>query len=83
MAELYPGYAGKLLRVDLSTGKITEEHFGETDLKQYVGGSGFGVKILYDEVPPEVKWSDAENRLTICAGRIAHAGIGNQVYKSR
>ncbi len=43
MAELYPGYAGKLLRVDLSTGKITEEHFGETDLKQYVGGSGFGV----------------------------------------
>ena len=76
MAELYPGYAGKLLRVDLSTGKITEEHFGEAVLKQYVGGSGLGAKILYDEVPPEVKWSDAENRLIICVGPLSGTRVG-------
>jgi hypothetical protein len=76
MAELYPGYAGKVLRVDLSTGKITEEHFDEAVLKQYVGGSGLGAKILYDEVPPEVKWSDAENRLIICAGPLSGTRVG-------
>ena len=76
MAELHPGYAGKVLRVDLSTGKITDEHFSEEILRQFVGGAGLGAKILYDEVPPEVKWSDPENRLCICAGPLSGTKVG-------
>lgn len=35
---------------------------------KYVGGSGIGVKILYDEVPPNIEWSDPANKLIISSG---------------
>jgi len=49
------GYAGKILRVDLSSECISEEVLDETTLRKWVGGVGFGVKYLYEEVPPGVQ----------------------------
>ncbi len=62
------GYAGKMLRVNLTDGKMSEIKFDSNTLKKYVGGSGIGVKILYDEVPPDVDWSDPDNKLIIASG---------------
>ena len=43
------GWAGKILRVNLSTGSITTQ---PTDpYKEYIGGMGLANKIMYDEVP--------------------------------
>ena len=39
-------YAGKILRVDLSTGKIETEPMGEDIAKQYIGGIGLGIRLL-------------------------------------
>jgi len=59
------------MRVDLSTGDITEELIdGETTAK-YVGGTGLATKFLWEEVPAGVKWSDPENRLTFFTGPLA------------
>ena len=69
------GYNGKLLRVDLTGEKLTEESFDEAVLRKYVGGTGFGLKILYDEVPPNLKWSDPGNRLTIASGPLGGTRI--------
>jgi len=41
-------YAGKLLRVNLSTGKTWTEAWSEKDRREYVGGIGLGAKILYE-----------------------------------
>jgi len=46
------GYMGKILRVDLSSGKISTEELDPQMVNEYIGGSGFATKILYDEVPP-------------------------------
>ena len=62
------GYAGKLLRVDLSEGKTAEEEIEEETLRKYIGGTGLAAKIMYDEVPPGVDAFDAENRLIIVSG---------------
>ena len=63
------GYMGKILRVDLTNEKITEEKLLKQDvLRMYVGGTGLGIKYIYDEVPPGVGWSDAENRLVWITG---------------
>jgi aldehyde:ferredoxin oxidoreductase len=62
------GYAGKMLRVNLTTGEISKEKFSQETLQKYVGGSGIGVKILYDEVSPSVDWSDSANKLIIASG---------------
>ncbi|MBI2958070.1 MAG: hypothetical protein HYY32_04420 [Chloroflexi bacterium] len=67
METLY-GYAGKLLRVDLSSGALTDEPIDPQTARKFVGGTGIGTKVLYDEVPPGVEWSDAENRLIIASG---------------
>jgi aldehyde:ferredoxin oxidoreductase len=54
MARTNPVYIGKFLRVDLTGKKITEQVFDEKTMRDYVGGTGIGARILYDEVAPEV-----------------------------
>lgn len=67
MAKLY-GYAGKILRVDLTTRQITEEELDPETARKHFGGMGLGAKILYQEVPPGVQWSDPENRIILASG---------------
>lgn len=75
MAELY-GYAGRILRVDLTNEKITEERLDETILRKYVGGTSLAAKYLYDEVPAEVEWSSPENRMIFATGPLSGTRIG-------
>ena len=49
------GYAGKILRVDLTRGQTTEEAVDKGILRKYLGGTGLGIKLLYEEVPPNVR----------------------------
>ena len=64
-------YAGKLLRVNLSTGKTWTEAWSEADRREYVGGIGLGAKILYDEVGPKVQWDHPDNRFIMATGPLA------------
>jgi len=62
------GYAGKLLRVDLTNKRIVDEIADENTLRKYLGGTGIGAKFIYEEVPPGVEWDDPENRLILASG---------------
>ncbi len=64
------GYAGKILRVDLSTRKITTVPTSEY-AQRFLGGRDIAAKIYWDEVPPEIKAFDPENRLIFATGPIA------------
>lgn len=68
------GYVGKIVRVDLTLGKITSEPLDEEFAKNYVGGLGFAARILYDEVPPWVDALDPENRLIFATGPVTGTG---------
>ena len=61
-------YTGKILKVDLTNNLITEDVLDPRVMRKYVGGTGIGARILYDEVPPGVEWSDPENRLILASG---------------
>ncbi|MFC2058608.1 aldehyde ferredoxin oxidoreductase family protein [Chloroflexota bacterium] len=75
------GYAGKLLRVDLDKRDLNSETLDETTLRSYIGGTCLGVKILYEEVPPGIKWSDPANRLIIASGPLGGTKIhGSGTY---
>ena len=76
MAENIPGYAGRLLRLDLTGGRITEDSLDGNTLKKYVGGTGLGAKILYEEVAPEIDWSSPENRLVLASGPLGGTRVG-------
>ena len=61
------GWVGKILRVDLSDGKIAKVPTSDY-IPKFVGGRGLGAKICWDEVPPEVGAFDPENVLVFATG---------------
>lgn len=68
----YGGWTGKILRIDLSTGAITTE---DTSIyKDYLGGTGLGYKVLWDEVPAGTKASDPANRVIFGVGPLTGTG---------
>ena len=72
MSELC-GYAGKILRVDLTSGEISEIP-SEQYLPKYLGGRGLAARLYWDEIPSEVGAFDPENRLIIATGPLTGTG---------
>ena len=72
----YYGYAGKLLRVDLTAGKTSDEVLDAATARKWLGGAGMGMKYLYDEVPAAVTWDDVANRLILANGPLSGTSLG-------
>ncbi len=62
------GYTGKILQVDLSTGKIVTISVKEQDQKRFIGGSGLAAKIFFDSFDPNVDPLSPENPLILMTG---------------
>ncbi|MFC1926445.1 aldehyde ferredoxin oxidoreductase family protein [Chloroflexota bacterium] len=75
-SSISSGYTENLLRVDLTTGAISQETIDEASCRRYVGGAGLGAKILYEEIPPESDWSDPRNRLILATGPLGGTKFG-------
>lgn len=86
MATSY-GWAGKILRVDLSAGTckayptnafpVTDVSNGSTvtvDMTQYIGGRGIGYAVMAYEVAPGIDAHDPVNRLIFGVGPITGSG---------
>ena len=46
------GYAGNILRIDLSKGDIQKRPIDPDMAEKYLGGRGFVARMLFDEIPP-------------------------------
>ncbi|MBW1902902.1 MAG: aldehyde ferredoxin oxidoreductase, partial [Deltaproteobacteria bacterium] len=64
------GYMGKILRVNLSSGKIKTEEIDPQIAQNFIGGAGFATKILYDEVPAKADPLGAKNKLIFMTGPV-------------
>ncbi|MDY6835555.1 MAG: aldehyde ferredoxin oxidoreductase N-terminal domain-containing protein [Chloroflexota bacterium] len=65
----YNGYAGSILRIDLSNGRINK--LPTLDYAElFLGGRGIAAKIYWDEVPPDSGPFDPENRLVFMTGPV-------------
>lgn len=62
------GWVGKIARVNLSTGNISVQDLPKELAVSYLGGRGFGARILYDEVGPEVKPFSPDNLIIMATG---------------
>jgi aldehyde:ferredoxin oxidoreductase len=65
------GYMGKILRVDLSKGRVEAETLDQSLAKKFIGGSGLATKILFDETGPQTDPLGPENRLIFMTGPFA------------
>ena len=65
--QLY-GYTGRLLRVDLTDGKVSIEKVAPELLRKFLGGVGYGAKLYYDEIPAGTNPLSPENELIFVTG---------------
>ena len=54
MASKYKGYMGKILDIDLSSGKIGTFELSDRDRERFVGGRFISTKIMLDELKPGI-----------------------------
>jgi aldehyde:ferredoxin oxidoreductase len=67
------GWAGKILRVDLDAGSVSEQGT-LAYAKRFLGGRGIATRIYWEEVSPETGSLDPENRLIFMAGALVATG---------
>ena len=62
------GYAGRILRIDLSTGKTKVSPLSVEYAKKYIGGIGLGMALLLENSEPGVDPLSPENPLILTTG---------------
>ena len=62
------GWTGRFLHVNLSRGKAVADAYDATIAKSFLGGRGFAVKILWEELSRGTDALSPENKLVFAAG---------------
>ncbi|MGB8951401.1 MAG: aldehyde ferredoxin oxidoreductase family protein [Candidatus Aminicenantales bacterium] len=65
------GWTGNILRINLTSGTFKKETFNEEFAKKWVGGRGFALKILWDELKPGIDPLGPDNKFIVALGPIA------------
>jgi aldehyde:ferredoxin oxidoreductase len=65
------GYAGSILRVDLSSGEVSKTPLDQELVDIYIGGRGFVAKLLYDELPPNTDPYSPDNMFLAATGPLS------------
>ncbi|MEM3703272.1 MAG: aldehyde ferredoxin oxidoreductase family protein [Candidatus Bathyarchaeia archaeon] len=68
-SEMY-GYAGKITRVNLTAQKVKIETLDKELAQKYIGGKGFGAKVLFEQVKPKIDPYDPANLLIFATGPV-------------
>src|SRR5512142_1394493 len=69
------GYLGKILRVDLTHGKLWDEALNEEYARNYVGGSGLAARYLYDMLDASTDPLGPENPLFFLTGPLVGTSL--------
>jgi len=64
-------YVGKVLRVNLTSKEISTEDLNLDYAKEYIGGRGLGLRMLMDEICPEVDPLSRDNKLIFISGPLS------------
>lgn len=65
------GWSGRLLRICLTRRKAVVQNIEPSILKDFIGGRGLAIKILWDELPTGVDPLSPHNKLIIAAGPLS------------
>ncbi len=83
---LSKGYTDKVLTVDAGSAEIFEKDVPSAMKEKFIGGKGYGLRLLWDATKPETKWNDPENEIIISSGPIGgitqYSGTGKSLVVS-
>jgi aldehyde:ferredoxin oxidoreductase len=69
------GWMGTILRVNLTSGEIIKEPLDQKLARDYVGGRGLAVKMLFDEMKFDCDPLGSENILIFINGPLTITGV--------
>ncbi|MEM2912483.1 MAG: aldehyde ferredoxin oxidoreductase family protein [Candidatus Bathyarchaeia archaeon] len=70
-ANSWFGYMGQFLRIDLTNRKCAVEPLNKNLVENFIGGRGFGIKILFDEMPRGIDPLSPSNKVIFTIGPLA------------
>ena len=68
-------YTGKILHVDVTTGRSKIQTFDDIFARMYIGGTGFGIRTLLDNQKPGIDPFDPENPLIYALGAVCNTMV--------
>ncbi len=83
VAPLEKGYTDKILYINISDNTFKIKDVEPVMKEKFIGGKGYGLKLLWDATTPETKWDDPENEIVISSGPIGgitqYSGTGKSL----
>ena len=83
---LSKGYTDKILYINAGSGEIKEKSVSSEMKEKFIGGKGYGLRLLWDATKPDTKWNDPENEIIISSGPIGgitqYSGTGKSLLVS-
>ncbi|MEZ5196696.1 MAG: aldehyde ferredoxin oxidoreductase C-terminal domain-containing protein, partial [Bacteroidales bacterium] len=80
------GYTDKLLYINLSDNDVKEKDAPPEMKEKFIGGKGYGLRLLWDATKPTTKWNDPENEINIASGPVGgitqYSGTGKSICVS-
>jgi aldehyde:ferredoxin oxidoreductase len=80
------GYTDKILYINVGTAEIKEKAVPAVMKEKFIGGKGYGLRLLWDATRPDTKWDDPENEIIISSGPIGgitqYSGTGKSLVVS-
>jgi len=86
VTPLYRGYTDKTLYINVGSNTIIEKDVPPLMKEKFIGGKGYGLRLLWDATKPDTKWDDPDNEIIISPGPIAgitqYSGTGKSLVVS-
>jgi len=86
LGKVDKGYTDRTLYVNVGQLCIEEKSVDPQMKKKFIGGKGYGLKLLWDAVKDNTRWDSPENEINIAAGPIAgntnYPGSGKSIVVS-
>lgn len=80
------GYTDKILYINAGTAEIRDKNVPVEVKEKFIGGKGYGLRLLWDGTRPDTKWDDPENEIIISSGPIGgitqYSGTGKSLVVS-
>ncbi|NHM26112.1 aldehyde ferredoxin oxidoreductase family protein [Desulfofundulus sp. TPOSR] len=67
---MWYGFAGKLLRVNLTSGEFKVEELDKNELRKYMGCVGYAARLLYQEMPGGIDPLAPEAKVVLATGAV-------------
>ncbi|SCZ81167.1 aldehyde ferredoxin oxidoreductase family protein [Acidaminobacter hydrogenoformans] len=69
-APVERGYTDRALHINLGKTSVEQRDIPAQVREKFIGGKGYGLRMLWDAVKPSTRWNDPENAIVVAGGPI-------------